>query len=101
LGPEDLFFNKHESLHRTLMDGMTNQQKKVIKTLQQQTVQTVEQWKKESDMKIATMEKRLTTSITSNNKATKVVNLTYVQLAVIMLVCILLGRFLQPWGFRV
>ena len=85
-----------------MMDGFASDQKKVIKQLHQQTAQTVEQWKRESDMKMATMEKRLTTSMAAKDKTAKAVSLSYLQLAIVVIVCILVGRLLaQPWGSHV
>jgi len=88
---EDMFM-KQESFHRNLVGDLNVQQKAVIKSIQQKTLQAVEQWKKEMDMRLMAMEKRLTTSVQTQTKPSQKVALSYLQLFIVIVLCLVIGR---------
>jgi len=95
---DELFFVKHENLHRSLMEGMNTQHDSSIKKLQTKTLKQMEQWKKELDMRLMGMEKRMNQSLANKDtKVSRTVQLKYWQLIVIIIVAILIGRFSFGW----
>jgi len=97
---DSLFFVKHETLHRNLMESLNSKQDGVIKKLQSKTSKQMEQWKKELDLRIMGMEKRILASISQNNTKQTVpkIQLSYLNFFVVLLFVLILGRFLPPWG---
>ena len=94
----DDIFQRNDDLQKNLMHGIAVQQKSFIKTVQKRTFKTLEDWKKEMDFRISSMEKRLGVSIGRNShqnqqqNSHKRVRLSFLQFIGLIFVCFFLAR---------
>jgi len=84
----------NEELQRNLLNGLGIQQKSNVKELQKKTLKSVEEWKNDMNLRMIGMEKKILLTINKNsqNQEPKGLVLSYWQLAVLLILCVLIAR---------
>eukprot|EP00027_Filamoeba_sp_ATCC50430_P009187 CAMPEP_0168561338 /NCGR_PEP_ID=MMETSP0413-20121227/11542_1 /TAXON_ID=136452 /ORGANISM="Filamoeba nolandi, Strain NC-AS-23-1" /LENGTH=767 /DNA_ID=CAMNT_0008592703 /DNA_START=91 /DNA_END=2394 /DNA_ORIENTATION=- len=92
----DDLYHRNEELSKNLISGLADQNKDISDVLQKKTTKKLELWKKDVDLKLAQMEKKVITTIyeAQKNQPQGTLHLSYFQLFVVLVLCFVLGKFL-------
>jgi len=101
---DDLFQRNNEVFQKNLLDGLSDSQNRTSKSIQKKTLKSMEEWKKEVDVRLVNMERRLTNTIKQNSAVShttksRKLEFSYVQFFILLVVALTLGRYIPVYIF--
>eukprot|EP01118_Nematostelium_gracile_P019133 TRINITY_DN874_c0_g1_i1.p1 TRINITY_DN874_c0_g1~~TRINITY_DN874_c0_g1_i1.p1 ORF type:complete len:733 (+),score=187.36 TRINITY_DN874_c0_g1_i1:91-2289(+) len=85
----------NESFQRSLMESLLEQQKSAVKSVHKRTLKEMEEWKREIDLKLVAMEKKIITNVNkapTHAPSKNQLSLTYIQLMIVLLLWFFIAR---------